>query len=809
MELLVARNLTLDRHGLTLARSLDLTLRTGQRLGLVGANGSGKSTLLRLLARRERPDQGRVRPAPGARIGYLEQDPGWDEGQTVWEAALAAIREAGRLERELREEEGRLALGSGSLERYAELHDEFERAGGYAAEALLRETLVSLGLAEELFSQPLSRLSGGERSRLALARVLATEPEILLLDEPSNHLDLPALQWLGERLRRHRGALVLVSHDRALLDEVCTETAELRAGELTFARGGVSRLREQQGVRRRSSERELRERRKENERLERTAAELRAWGTAKAQRRRKRLERDIDRSQPARPGPTPALPVPAAREASGILLHAHGLSKALGARQVLSRAEVRIRAGDKIALLGPNGSGKSTLLRLLTGELASDDPRCEFRWHRDAKLFHAGQEERGLVPGEPLLDQMTRFVSRERAHMLLALTGLGEGQRESPPEGLSGGERARAGLARLLAAEANLLLLDEPTNDLDLAAIETLHHALQTTEAAWVVATHDRALAALAERVWAIEEGELVEYRGGVNGYLAGRRRLEPELVDASVLEVERETARERAADWGEGGSELPPDGGPELPGDAPFRIERLELERLELERLGVEARLEDPLSLSERERDRLERHLATIMNELSLRYDRSLPTPRPAFSVRECGLRLYADLTFAPEGAHAQTSEAADPRVTFAPAMAHAQTGESADAHVVPGPVPALGAGAEHKGAAAVDGLAFSSDAPVSLRLLLRDGVGHLTVSEPDDACLLPWARAALLDGATRLAFYVLAPDAVQVYWRGGLACRLLRNLGGGWWSLSRRSFERLEGWRPRKPSPAVGGPE
>jgi ATP-binding cassette subfamily F protein 3 len=780
MELLVARNLTIERHGLTLARSLDLTLRAGQRLGLVGANGSGKSTLLRVLGGRESADQGRVRAAPGARIGYLEQDPSWEEDQTAWQAALVAIREAGRLERELREEEGRLALGSGSLERYAELHDEFERAGGYAAEALLRETLVSLGLAEDRFAQPLSRLSGGERSRLALARVLATEPEVLLLDEPSNHLDLPALQWLGERLRRHRGALVLVSHDRALLDEVPTETAELRGGELTFVRGGVSRLREQQGIRRRSSEREERERRKENERLERTAAELRAWGSAKAQRRRKRLERDLDRYQPARPGHAPALPVPAAREASGVLLHARGLRKTLSARQVLSRAEVRIRSGDKIALLGPNGSGKSTLLRLLAGDLASDDPRAEFRWHRDAKLFHAGQEGRGLVPGEPLLDQLTGLVSRERANMLLALTGFEERKRRAPPEVLSGGERARAGLARLLAAEANLLLLDEPTNDLDLAAIETLHHALETTEAAWVVATHDRALAAIAQRVWAIEEGELVEYRGGVNGYLAGRRRLEPDLAGAPELE-EREAAQGQGATLAEDGSASP--------AGEPFRLDRLELERLELERLGVEARLEDPLSLSERERDRLERHLATIMNELSLRYDRSLPAPRPAFSLLEGGLRLYADLTFAAAAAHAQPDTAMAGRL-------------------VPGPAPAHAARSGSNGAATVNGLAFSSDAPVELRLLLRNGVGHLTLREPEDACLLPWARAALLDGATRLAFYVLAPDAVQVQWRGALAPRLLRNAGDGWWSLSRRGFELLEGWRPHKPSPAVGGP-
>ncbi|MEX2541547.1 MAG: ABC-F family ATP-binding cassette domain-containing protein, partial [Trueperaceae bacterium] len=535
MELLVARNLDIERNGHTLVRSLDLTLRTGSRLGLVGPNGSGKSSLLRVLAGLKPPAGGRLRRAPGARIGYLEQTPSWDGRQNAWTTALACLERTTQLERELRDEERLLAEGTGSMERYGELHEAFESSGGYAAEPELRESLADLGLTEERLILPLARLSGGELARLALVRTLAANPDVLLLDEPSNHLDLPALKWLGERLRRHRGALVLVSHDRELLDEACTETGELRGGELAITRGGISRLREQQGARRRGDERRQRERRKEIERLERTAAELRAWGTAKAQRRRKRLERERERlpALSAAESQPPALSLEA-REATGVLLEARGLSKKLGNHTVIDRADLLLRAGDKVALLGPNGSGKSTLLSILAGETPSDDPRSEYWWHRDAKLLYADQDERGLASGTPVLDQLTDLVSRERAHMLLALCGLDEEKRLAPPDSLSGGERARAGVARLLAAQANLLLLDEPTNDLDLSAIETLQHALETTEAAVVVATHDRALARLAERVWAIEDGVLVEFRGGLEGYLAGRRRLEPGLGAAA-----------------------------------------------------------------------------------------------------------------------------------------------------------------------------------------------------------------------------------------------------------------------------------
>lgn len=751
MELLVARNLNVLRQGRTLLGSVDLTLRSGQRLGLVGPNGSGKSTLLRILAGLEPGDEGRVRRAPGIRLAHLEQRPPRDDGKTAWQAALDGLRHCAVLEAEMRSEERLLAGGEGSLERYSTLHEQFLEAGGYAAEAGLLEMLAVLGLGEATLDLQVERLSGGEWARLALARVLAGNPEVLLLDEPSNHLDLPALRWLGERLRRHGGAVVLVSHDRALLDEVCTDTAELANGELTLVRGGFSRLREQQGINRRRTERERRERRKEALRIERTAAELRSWGTAKAQRRRKRLERAAPAAEETsvlnrRPAGMPLLE---AREANGLLLSANRLSKTFGTAEVVSGADISLEAGEKIALLGSNGSGKSTLLRLLAGELQSDDPHSQTWLNGNAKLLYADQHDWGLAPERPLLDQLTALVSEERAHMLLALCGIGDQQRRSLPSTLSGGERARAGVARLLAAEANLLLLDEPTNHLDLQMIETLQASLESTEAAVVMATHDRELARLADRVWALEHGRLVEYRGGLEGYLAGRRRLEPHLEES----YSEPSATGRGFDVLEGsggGAGMESGIGRELgvlgcaqPGSAESESERLrsELKQLELERLGVESRLDDPLSLGERERLRLERRRLELQDELSLRYDAPLPKPRPAFSVREGALEISADVN-------------------------------------------------EH-------GLCFESDAPAELRLILRDGVAHLVLREQAGSSLLPWARSALLDGAVRLTFYTLAPSALQHYSQLPLQSRLLEPAGSGWWSISLERFESLERWR------------
>ena len=731
MELLTVHDLSLERAGRLLVADLDLTLRPGMRLALIGANGSGKSSLLEVLAGRSAASEGSVRRSPGIDVGYLPQRPAGDERASAWDVARAGLAHLDGLERELRAQEELLSRGEGDMEYYGELRESFERSGGYAAEAVLRENLASLGVTAQKLSLTFGLLSGGEQKRLALAGVLAAEPPLLLLDEPSNDLDLPAIRWLGDRLRRWRGALLLVSHDRELLNRVSTHTALLQDGRIEVSRGSYTTLREQQGVARRSSERRERERRKEVERLEGIARELRSWGNAGAQRQRRRAERELERLATTDVGSRDrsADPLPLeAREAEGKLLEVRHLGSSQGDRRVIVDASLSIYAGDRIALLGPNGSGKSTLLRLLAGEQAADDPRVEFWWNSDLKILLAGQHDRGLAEDRAVLAQLEELVSAERARMLLALSGLPRESWERLPGSLSGGERARAGLARLLAAQANLLLLDEPTNDLDLSAIETLQGTLETSDAAFVLVTHDLALARLATRVWSVDEGRLVEYRGGVEGYLAGRRRLEPGLsrqIDDDAQEEDEHSSQV--------GDSSDPDGCSSELAD--------QLERLELERSGLEARLEDPLRLADRERHRLEGRLRETFELLAQAYDARLPQPRPAFSVREGDLEVTADLD--------------------------------------------------------EEGLSFEVAAPVRMRLVLQDGVGHLILREEEGNQLLPWARGALLDGAVRLAFYALAPAAVQHHSRLPLDSRLLEGDEDCWWTLDLDRFEELEGWR------------
>jgi ATP-binding cassette subfamily F protein 3 len=666
-ELLAARGLThyADREVLFTAASL--TLGSGQRIALTGSSGSGKSTLLGVLAGSIPVTEGSVRVAPG--VGrILVRQRGGEAAGSVWDRAELALEQVRALERQLRSAEGSLGE-SGGLERYAELNDLFEAAGGYRAEATLRELLTAFGIREGRWQERFRDLSAGEQKRVELASALAAPPGVLLLDEPDDALDAEARSVLLARLRKYPGGVIFSSHDRAFIDAAATHVAVLRERQLRVTRGGYTR---------------------QQQLLGRAGGRVRSW----------QLDSSGPRGQLLRLGPL-ELPLPGA----------HSLG--------LTLPELRVDAGDRIVLLGPNGSGKSTLLGFLAASLHAAVLPRGVSWSEGVRLEHWDQQQFGLDPEAAVLSQLLRVTSRERAGQLLGLLRVPYRTWQHLPAELSGGERARVAAARLLAVEANLLLLDEPTAGLDITAIENLQDALLTTQAAVILVTHDLTLAsAVADRIWALQDGLLVEYRGGMEGYRAGRRRLEPD-----VEPQETEAGEER----GEAGP------GPELT-----------LEAAEDELLAVEASLADPLRLSGRELARLGRRKRELIELVSELIDSAFPAPAPRFSVREAGLTVQADL--------------------------------------------------------AADTLEFSVAAPVRIRLLRQGGIGHLLLQEAGDSCLLPWARVALLNAATRLAFYCLDVRVVQ-HARPEFLPRLpglvLAPAGGQWFALSRQDFVRREGWQ------------
>jgi ATPase subunit of ABC transporter with duplicated ATPase domains len=616
VELLRATDLVYRHLGQPepLLRGVDLSLRAGEKVGLVGRNGAGKSTLFRLLMGRLSPEEGRVVRAPGVRITYMPQGGGALRG-TVWEVAARALAHVRELETALREEEVRLSRGEDRLETYGALLEAFERAGGYTAEAALRSSLAQVGFSAADEARDAATLSGGERVRLALACTLAERPELLLLDEPTLYLDLPTRRWLGEALQQHPAALLLASHDRALLDATTTHTLHLHAGQLTRYRGPYSRFRAQSEHASLRAAREARRRARERALL---AEQVRAQPTAQ---RRKALEGRL-----ARLGTTTAAPASPHQAATphfrttsprtqGPLVRAQHLCAERGGQPLLRDVQLSLYPGDKLAVVGANGSGKSTLLRLLAGEESSTHPEGGVWYAQGTRLALFDQQTRGLEDGLPLGDHLLRVVSEPRARSLLALTGLSSAW-EATPETLSGGERARAGLALLMASEANLLLLDEPSEHLDIDMTERLEAALRDTEAAVVMVTHDAALVeGVAERVVSLEGGELKEYRGGLEGFFAGTLKLEPDL--------------------------------PALGGDA--GLEAAEdpeavLEQLEDEAIALEEQLADPTRLTERERERLQQRLQEVTHRRAERYDARLPPPGPAYRVVRKGVAVWTD---------------------------------------------------------------------------------------------------------------------------------------------------------------------
>ena len=604
------------------------------------------------------PESGSVIRTPGLRQVRLDQSPAFTEG-TVWQIASQALQEIQRLKQQLRVEEERIAQGA-NLEKYHELTEAFEHLGGYQAEANLEKTVEQFGLSKD---QEVITLSGGEQMRLALARVLVQRPEVLLLDEPTNHLDLSAKKQLAKLLTHYPGALLIASHDRAFLDQVCTQTGFLRDGQLRIYKGNYTRAQ-----------------------VQRNKQDFVTFPPIKSiQLQSKSLES---------------------------VLTAKHLSKTLDHKTLFDDLSFRLEAGDKIALLGANGSGKSTLLNMLAGEIESDHPKVEIYWNPESKLFYLDQGHHGLND-LPLLEQLTVFVSSERARMLLALVGIPRELWLENPQALSSGQQARVGLAKMIASEANVLLLDEPTNHLDIQMIELLENSLAASDVSCLFVTHDqRVIETLATQVWVLENGHLQRY-ATFKDY---------ELKSPQIVLLEPEKAQ-----------------------DIEVETPEATLERLEIERTEILKRLFDPLSFSERDYLRANERLQELEDELSVLYDQPLPPPQPRYQINLNGVFIYAD-KFERE-------------------------------------------------------IYFSSNTPIQIKVHIQNKVGHLVLLEPEDSCLLKWARKNLVNGITRLCFLYFDVVVIQHQSRVNLSKTMLQPSGNHWWTIHRERYEKLEGWAKQGP--------
>jgi len=494
--MLRAERLTLSAGGRELMVDLELHLRPGERVGLVGRNGTGKTTLLRALAGEHALDAGQVHVR--GRLGYLPQHPLVDSERSVWDEVRSGMTHVLALEAELAAASEALDGSEEAIEKHARVAERFEAAGGWRLDELVGTVLHGLGFAKSDWKRPVPELSGGWRVRVALARLLVEAPEVLLLDEPTNHLDLHARAWLAGHLAEHKGALILVSHDRFVLDRCIGAVVELRGGGLERYTGNFSRFvvaREERAEHRRAT---LEKQQEEAARLGRFVERFRykASKAKQAQSRVKRLEKLSAQMEDLQEDQAPPRLAFTARESQSYqVLGLRGVAAGYEA-PLFEGVELDLHRGHRWAFLGPNGCGKSTLLKVLAGSLAPLAGTRVLGKGVRVGVFEQDQA-RSLPPALRAVDHVLAqapLCTELRARSALGALGLQGDQALQEIGTLSGGEKARVALAALSVRSWDVLLLDEPSNHLDVVTVGVLCEALKRFAGVVVLVSHDRYL---------------------------------------------------------------------------------------------------------------------------------------------------------------------------------------------------------------------------------------------------------------------------------------------------------------------------
>lgn len=555
MILLQAENIHKSFGATPVLSNINLTIQSGERVGLVGVNGAGKTTLLKILTGQMLQDGGEIRIAKDVTIGYLSQDSSLDTENTIFNEMLNVFTDLIEQEKELRKLEKQMGdprvqqqLGQYErlMEAYSTLSDDFKRKGGYQYESTIRSVLHGMRFYPADYDKPIASLSGGQKTRLAMARLLLMQPNILVLDEPTNYLDMETLGWLEKFLTNYPGALLVVSHDRFFLDSLVNVIYEIENHQITRYTGNYTQFLEQKADRiaklMKQYERQQAEVSKLEEFIQRNIA--RASTTRRAQSRRKQLEKMNLMERPQQETKKPAFQFQISKTSGNQVIMVENLVIGYGNKSLAGPLSFSITRGERIALIGPNGQGKTTLLKTLIGQI----PKLggNIRLGSNVEMGFYNQEQEDLHPERTVLDEVwDAFPTLPEKEIRTVLGNfLFSGDDVQKKIGsLSGGERARVALARLLFGKANFLILDEPTNHLDLFSKEVLEEALMEYPGTILFVSHDRYfMNKIATGILELTKEGLTFYPGNYDYYV--EKKMELEELAPPVQEVKTEISQ-------------------------------------------------------------------------------------------------------------------------------------------------------------------------------------------------------------------------------------------------------------------------
>ncbi len=542
-------------------KDINFSINENEKVGLVGINGAGKTTLFKILCQEIGYDSGSIYMPTGKKIGYLSQSLDLDMDCTVFEETMKVFKHIKDMEARLREIE---TLLSGSnmnhssqdqdvlLKEYGHIQEEYERANGYGSESFARGILIGLGISTVDFDKEIKYLSGGQKTRVALAKLLLKSPDLLLLDEPTNHLDLNAISFLENFLRDYKGTVIVISHDRYFLDVITNKTLELVSGIIEEYQGNYSYFISEREKRYETRMKEYENQQKEIERLEEIISRFRANTREKSNKQAASREKALDRierlDKPGIDNRGTRISFDTKIKSGNDVLMVEELSKSFGDNKLFQNLSFLIRRGEKVALIGENGKGKTTLFKIICSLTNGDSGQT--RLGRNVFTGYYDQEQRDLSPEKTVLDELwdsyPDMTTTEIRTYLGSFLFTGDDVFKQVSL-LSGGEKCRLSLLKLMLSKSNFLLLDEPTNHLDMLSREALENALLNYDGTLFVISHDRYfLNKVISRILELDGDGLCEYLGNYQYYLARKNAPEDEIVVNTAGKTKTEIKEER-----------------------------------------------------------------------------------------------------------------------------------------------------------------------------------------------------------------------------------------------------------------------